>query len=141
MVTLNKDDRRAVEKAIDDAENLTSGEIRVHLQSRCGPDILKDAKKAFVRLHMHRTRERNAVLIFIATRSRAFAILGDRGIHERAGDAFWDATRDIMNSYFAKGAFREGITAGVLSAGRELRKHFPLRHGDANELSDTVTEG
>jgi uncharacterized membrane protein len=141
MVTLTKDDRRAIEKAIDEAENLTSGEVRVHLQTRCGGDILKDARKAFTRLRMHRTKERNSVLIFIALKSRAFAILGDRGIHERAGDAFWGATRDIMASYFAKGAFREGITAGVLSAGRELQRHFPLRRGDANELSDTVTEG
>jgi len=141
MVALDKMDRKKIEKAIDQAEGLTSGEIRVHLQARCGENILRDAQKTFTRLKIHRTAERNGVLIFVAWKSRAFAILGDLGIHERAGDVFWNATRDIMTSYFAKGEIREGIVKGVLSAGGELGKHFPPKPGDRNELPDTVTEG
>ncbi|MGH7197174.1 MAG: TPM domain-containing protein [Candidatus Omnitrophota bacterium] len=141
MVKLDKKDRKEIEKAIDQAEDLTSGEIRVHVQSRSGGDVLKDAQKTFIRLKMHRTRERNGVLIFIALKTRTFAILGDREIHARVGgDAFWNATRDIMASYFAKNEVREGILAGVLSAGKELGKHFPSGPGDRNELPDTVTE-
>ena len=140
MVGFDKAAKKEIEQAIDRAESRTSGEIRVHLKARAGGDVLRDARKTFSRLKMHRTRERNSVLIFIALKSRAFAIVGDEGIHARAGDAFWNATRDIMASYFAKNQIKEGILAGVLSAGDKLKENFPRKSGDINELPDTVTE-
>jgi len=131
---------REIIDAISRAEDLTSGEIRVHIQSKCRGDVMQKALKTFRRLRMERTRERNGVLIFVALDSRKFAILGDRGIHECVGDAFWGKTRDIMGTYFTKGHIKEGVVAGVMSAGEQLKKFFPLKPGDVNELPDTVTE-
>ena len=137
---LNKRAKEEIVEAIRWAERETSGEIRVHLKKKCGEDVLVEAKKVFSRLRMHRTRERNAVLIFVAWESRQFAILGDRGIHERVGDLFWAETRDTMEACFARGLLKEGITAGVESVGKKLRAYFPRQAKDINELSNTVTE-
>lgn len=137
---LDQDSREAIVDAISRAEDLTSGEIRVHIQSKCRGDVMRKALRIFRRLRMERTRERNGVLVFIALDSRRFAILGDRGIHECVGDGFWGKTRDIMGSYFAKGLIKEGVVAGVMSVGEQLKKFFPAKSQDVNELPDKVTE-
>jgi uncharacterized membrane protein len=137
---LTKQAKQEIAQAIARAEAETSGEIRVHLKRRCGADTLSQAIKDFQKLGMHRTKDRSGVLIFIALESHAFAILGDRGIHEKVGTAFWNETRDIMEDYFKSGRLKEGILAGVESAGRKLRAFFPRQASDRDELSNTVTE-
>jgi uncharacterized membrane protein len=112
----------------------------VHLKKKCGEDILGEARKVFSKLRMHKTKERNAVLIFIALQSKKFAILGDSGIHRHVGEDFWAQTRDVMMSHFREGRMKEGIIAGVMSAGERLKVHFPLKADDKNELSNTITE-
>ena len=39
-------------------------------------------------LHRHETE--NAALILVAPKARRFAILGDRALHDRVGDDFWN---------------------------------------------------
>ena len=140
MVTLDRQSKSEIVDVITKAESFTSGEIRVYLKRRCGSDILEEARRVFRRLGMHRTERRNGVLIFVALSSRRFAVLGDKAIHGRVGDEFWGRIRDIMSDYFSKGLIKEGIVSGVLAAGEELKEYFPVRSGDKNELSDSVTE-
>ncbi len=137
---LDKHAEQDIVNAIRLAERETSGEIRVHVRRICRGDALEEAKKIFGRLRMHNTRERNAVLIYVALDSRRFAILGDRGIHEKVGDLFWNGTRDKIASLFSQGALKEGIIAGVMDAGEKLKAHFPCRRNDKNELPDTITK-
>jgi uncharacterized membrane protein len=141
MVTfLDQETRSRIVRAIEEAERRTSGEIRVHVQKKSKGDVFREAAGVFSRLRMHRTRHRNAVLIFVAPESRSFAILGDRGIHDRVGNGFWDETRDTLASYFSKGKFADGIEAAVLSVGEKLSLYFPAESGDRNELSNRVTQ-
>ena len=138
---LDKHAKYEIVEAIRRAEESTRGEIRVHVKQRCGPDAMKEARKAFRRLGMHRTKEHNAVLILVALRSRSFAIFGDEAMHRRVRDSFWNATRDKMEGYFIKGDMVGGIAAGVQSVGEKLKEHFPAGAGDKNELSNQVSEG
>lgn len=140
MSLLSKADKKEISAAVAQAERLTSGEIRVHLKDRAGEDVLSDARKTFTRLGMQRTKHRNGVLIFVAPKSRRFAIVGDEGIHERVGEAFWGRTRDAMAEHFAKGALKQGILTGVRLVGEHLEKHFPRENKQRNELSNEVTE-
>ena len=125
--------------AIREAEQKTSGEIRVHLVKKCKADTLEEARKVFTRLGMHRTKLHNAVLILVCLESRCFAIFGDSGIHAKAGEDFWHATRDTMVSYFKHGRVKEGIVAGVKNTGEALKRYFPAQDGQSNELSDEVS--
>ena len=136
MVSL---DKKAVLEAIRAAEAGTSGEIRVHMKRGATKDASKEAPSTFLKLGMHRTKLRNGVLIFVSEKSRQFAIVGDKGIHQRVGASFWEAVRDRMLSYFAKDELQQGIVEGVRSAGEQLKKHFPLEKNDKNELRDEVT--
>ena len=138
---LGKEDKKKIIEAIRQVEKTTSGEIRVHVMAKCKEDTMKEAKKVFDRLSMHRTKQRNSVLIFVALKSRRFAIFGDQGIHERVGESFWHRTRDVLSDYFSKNQIRQGIVAAVYSIGGELEHLFPRRaNQNPNELSDQVTE-
>ena len=103
--------------------------------------MMAEAKKTFQKLSMHKTKERNGILLFISWKSRELAILGDQGIHNRVGDSFWNQTRDKIIGHFREGRIEEGIVAGVTDAGEKLQKFFPAEHGkNPNELDNTVTE-
>ena len=126
--------------AILEAEMDTSGEIRVHLESSAHTDHYTRAQEVFHVLKMDNTRQRNGVLIYIAVADHKFVIYGDEGIDQVVPDDFWDTTRDVMADYFQKREFKDGIIAGIRSAGQELKAHFPWGADDRNELPDAITK-
>lgn len=137
---LTAEEEQEIVHAILEAEKDTSGEIRVHLEYSDRGDPIKRARKLFHRLKMDNTRERNGVLLYIAVHDHHFVICGDQGIDHVVPDGFWDRTRDIIQDHFRKGAFKEGIIAGVLSAGQELKAHFPYNPEDPNQLSNAISK-
>ena len=136
---LTQDDEAKVVAAIGEAEKATSGEIRVHVESRAGGDALAAARRWFHRLGMDRTRERNGVLVYLAVDDKAFAIVGDRGIHEKVGDDGWASFRDGIQAAFSEGRFADGLIEAIRAVGAILAAHFPPRGDDRNELPDTVS--
>ncbi len=124
--------------AIHDAEQQTSGEIRVFVSHRTIKDPVTAAQRAFVKLGMTRTRERNGVLIFVAPRSHTFAVIGDAAVHQRCGDEFWRQLAAEMTGHFRKAEFTDGILHAIRRAGRLLAEHVPPGPDDRNELPDTV---
>jgi uncharacterized membrane protein len=137
---LHPTDQTKIVDAIRSAERVTSGEIKVHVEARCpGGDAYKRAVELFQRLGLTKTKERNAVLIYVATRDRKFSILGDSGIHEEVGSAFWAEAVQRMRVAFARGAFGEGIAGAVQSVGSRLAKKFPRQLHDVNEIDNEIT--
>ena len=124
--------------AVRAAEAKTSGEIRVFISRKETSDPLAAAQAEFTRLGMRKTAQHNGVLIFVAPRSQKFAILGDKGIHERCGENFWREVAEQMTAHFRKSEFTEGIVSAIQKAGTLLAEHFPRRTGDKNELPDAV---
>jgi uncharacterized membrane protein len=129
-----------IHAAIHEAEQKTSGEIRVMISHQRAPDPVAAAQQAFRRLGMEQTKHRNAVLIFVAPRSRTFAVTGDEAVHARCGDEFWRELADAMTDYFKRGEYTDGILHGISRAGELLAAHFPRAPDDQNELSDDVVE-
>ncbi len=142
---LDEADFDAIAHAIHDAESRTSGQIRVHLERRLpsapGVDdpVLARAREVLVRLEMHRTRLRNAVLLYLALEDRRLAIVGDEGIHRKVGDAYWASVRDALVTRLKAGTPREAIVHAVADIGRTLAKHFPGGGNDPDELEDEVS--
>ena len=128
-------------KAIEQAELATSGEIRLHVDDRCKDEVLNRAAFIFEKLAMHKTEARNGVLFYVATEDRKFAILGDVGINEKVADDFWDEVKDIVIGSFKTGNYSEGLSAGILKAGEQLKAHFPYQDDDVNELDNEISFG
>jgi uncharacterized membrane protein len=131
------DDTRVV-AAIAAAEALTSGEIRVFISSGKTEEPVLAAEKQFERLNMTQTAARNGVLIFLAPASHTFAVVGDTGVHEKCGDAFWRELADAMNEQFKQGRFTQGLVLGIERAGALLAKYFPRQPDDRNELPNRI---
>lgn len=138
---LSKEQKTRVENAIREAEHNTSGEIRVHIETEIKGEVLDRAAYLFEHLGMHKTEQRNGVLFYLATKNRKFAILGDAGINAKVPANFWDAIKEKMAAAFSEGQFAEGLAQGILSAGEQLKTHFPFQKNDVNELSDEISFG
>lgn len=136
----DKIDHDRIVGAIAAAEKQSSGEIRVHLHHRSVVDPQEAGKKVFEKLGMTNTRSRNAVLIFVAPRSRNFAILGDSGIHEKCGDDFWKKSAESLSAHFRDGRFTDGLVETIGELGRVLAAHFPRGAEDRDELPNEIDE-
>jgi uncharacterized membrane protein len=134
------EDARIVE-AIREAEARSSGEVRVYVSDGPADDPVAAAREQFARMGMHATAARNGVLIFVAPRSRNFAIVGDDAVHARCGASFWRDVADAMSRHFAIDHPTEAIVLGIRKAGELLANHFPCRPDDRNELPNEVLRG
>ncbi len=127
--------------AISEAEEITSAEIRVHY-TVCGSKLplLVEAQKVFEALEMHKTENRNGVLIFLRLRKHEIAVIGDEGIHQHVGNEFWEAVKDEIIRTIKTNNLTDGIINGVHVVGKQLSKYFPPSDENPNELSNEVTK-
>jgi uncharacterized membrane protein len=138
---LSKLDHDRIVRAIRDAETKTSAEIRVYVQrGQLSGDPLASAQKRFQKLGMHKTQERNGVLVFVAPRAHKFAVVGDQAIHEKCGETYWQRVVESMREHFKNERFSDAIVDGIREIGRVLAEHFPKRSTSSNELPDEVIE-
>jgi uncharacterized membrane protein len=139
---LKRLDVERVRHAIKEAEKLTSGEIRVSVSRYFWGRVQPVAERAFRRLGMARTKQRNGVLFFIVPSRKRFVVLGDEGIHAKVGQEFWEKIAAAMTEYFRKGDFTDGLVRGIETAAEALAVHFPFdATTDVNELPDDIDFG
>src|SRR5437667_913345 len=138
---LSKLEHDRIVKAIRDAESKTSGQIRVFIQrGKVDIDPLMAAQKKFHRLGMHKMPERNAVLIFVAPRTHKFAVVGDKAIHEKCGEAFWQRLVDGMREHFRNEKISNALVEAIEETGKALAPHFPKR-ATSSGLPHNILDG
>lgn len=130
-----------IKQAIMNAELDTSGEIRVHIDTKCKGEVMEKALKVFKRLKIHDTELRNGVLFYLAVKNRKFAVIGDTGINEVVPEQFWEGIKANMLDAFREGNFTDGLIDGITLTGTYLKKHFPYKTDDVNELPDEISFG
>lgn len=138
---LTKEQEQVLIQAITEAEQQTSGELRIHIESNPDTDPMERAKKVFEMLEMHQTALRNGVLFYVATAQRSFVILGDKGIHELVAKDFWNEVKETVIGHFKEDNYVRGLKEGVLMAGQQLQAFFPYQDDDIDELSNEISKG
>ncbi len=135
-------EKQEIVQSIRVAERLTSGEIRVYVESYCRfVDPMHRALEVFHELEMHKTKYKNAVLLYIALRDKQFAIYGDEGIHAKVGDNFWQRQAHHLKTHLREGKVVEGIAHCIREIGASLESFFPHEADDENELPDDIVFG
>jgi len=134
-----KEQQALVLDAIKEAEEATSGEIRVHIETSLAGDVLDRAAWIFKRIGMHKTSNRNGVLFYLAINNRKFAIIGDKGINSKVPEDFWEKAKELLGKKFTEGKFTEGLVEGIHHTGLQLKGHFPHKKSDVNELPDEIS--
>ena len=137
------EEKDRIVKAVRDAERMTSGEVRVFVESKCRyMDPLDRAAEIFFNLQMDETDDHNAVLIYVAVKDRQLAVFGDEGIHKKVGVEYWNAEVKKMINRFKDKSYADGIREVVMDIGAALTKHFPFNNDtDKNELPDDIVFG
>ena len=137
---LDKDSQRRVVEAISVAEKNTSGEVRVHVEPtcKCG-NPYERAVEVFDKLEMYKTEARNGVLVYVAYKSRKFAIIGDEGINMKVGQEFWEQEKTLLTEYLKSGHQADGLCEVIKLIGERLSEYFPYQKDDVNELSDEIS--
>ncbi|MCL6295752.1 TPM domain-containing protein [Jejuia spongiicola] len=138
---LSAGEERDIVEAIRLAELNTSGEIKVHIEKTSNGDATNRALEVFHTLKMDNTKLQNAVLIYVAIEDKNFVIYGDTGINKVVPNNFWDSTKDIMQSHFKSGNFKQGLVEGIQKSGKQLKTYFPYSNLDTNELSNDISKG
>src|SRR5688500_1417597 len=134
-------DEARVVAAISAAERRTSGEIRVFVTPQKIGEPVAAAQQRFEQTGMTQGALRNGVLIFVAPASHTFAVIGDKGVHEKCGEAFWRELADAMTDRFKRGEYSEALVLGIARAGALLAEHFPRSPDDRNELPNRIERG
>ncbi len=99
--------------------------------------VERAARRAFVRLGIARTRERNGVLLFVVPARRELYVLGDEGLHAKVGQKLWDDVAREVSLGLAAGEPTPAILLGVKLVGAELARCFPApAGGHVNQLPD-----
>jgi len=138
----NPEETSLIEKAVRDAEQQTSGEIRVYIESKCAYlNAVDRAVELFEELGMTQTAERNGVLVYLAMKDHQLAVIGDKGIHEKVGLTFWNDEVQKMIAEFRSNHIAEGLVHLTFDVGQALKQHFPYTGQDKNELPDQMLFG
>lgn len=137
------EDEAKIVNAIRAAEQQTSGEIRLYIESKNRfVDPLDRAAEIFAELKMYETADRNGVLIYVAMVHHELAIYADEGIFIKAGQEFWNNAARTMLREFKKDHYAEGLVEVINKTGALLKSHFPYNAStDKNELSDDIVFG
>jgi uncharacterized membrane protein len=129
--------------AVTAAECTHGGEIRFAVEDALDPWALlrgqsprERAIEVFAQLRVWDTQHNNGVLVYVLLADHALEIVADRGIHALEAADRWSAICREIETAFRRGEYRLGALAGIDSAARVLRRHFPREGGDANELPD-----
>lgn len=136
---LSSADKQEIQEAIRLAELQTGGEIRVHIDNKCKSNPVERAVIIFQQLKMHKTKDRNGVLIYLSFEDSKLAIIGDEGINKLVPLDFWESTKNTMIAAFKKQEFTQGICSAISEAGKQLACFFPLKENDKNELSNEIS--
>jgi uncharacterized membrane protein len=130
-------------EAIRQAEKNTSGEVRVFVESKCQyVNAVDRAQEIFFSLKMEATKDRNAVLLYMAMDDRQLALFADEGIYQRLGKEYWNQQVKKIIAAFTKDDYTGGICTVVRDIGDALAEQFPYDNKeDKNELPDDIVFG
>ena len=134
---LSTEDIRRLEAKIAAVETMTSVEFKVIVCSHAWFGLKKKAHKLFLKYGLDKTRDRNAVLILMAEKDREFLIYGDKGIHEKVGELFWDSVKEDMLELFKQNNIVGGLSLGLSLLAEIFVAHFP-KTDETNGLSNKI---
>jgi uncharacterized membrane protein len=137
---LSNVDHASIHQAIKSAEQGTSGDIVLFISHRKVEDPLSAANNEFKRLGLETATNRNSLLIFLAPKSRKFAVVGGTALHDKVGQVWWDKLIAVLGSHFKEGRYTEGLLVALEQAGQALKAHFPDQAPDRTGQHDIVEQ-
>jgi len=138
---LTSEEETQVIEAIRKAEKETSGEIRVHLESKNKEKpSMSYVWEVFNKIGMTDTKQKNGVLFYVDVHHHTFTIVGDEGINKVVPENFWEHIKQTVIYHFKQKQYAQGLVEGILLVGKQLKIFFPYQKDDINELPDEISK-
>lgn len=137
---LNSVDHDRVHRAIQYAEEGTSGNIVVYITHRKVEDPLAAAHHEFQKLRFETATAKNGLLIFLAPKSQKFAVVGGTALHEKVGQTWWDELIALLTRHFKESRYTDGLVATIERAGCAFQIHFPASATGRSGRRDIIEE-
>ncbi|MBN1195912.1 MAG: TPM domain-containing protein [Candidatus Aminicenantes bacterium] len=100
--------------------------------------VRRRALRQFLEGGVHRTRERNGLLIFVSLLERRIEIVTDIGIADRMPTSTWEVVIRELGDGLRRSDLGDALARAIVHCGDILAGHFPPRPDDTNELSNEV---
>lgn len=120
-------------------EGTTRCELRIHIEEENDTPVLDRAAFVFDHLGMRKTKERNALLIYIQIYPSALAIIGDIGINNHVNSSDWENWKNTMIESFKKNEYLNGVASVTKAMAEKLKVAYPWNESDIDELSNTIS--
>ena len=95
-------------------------------------DVERAAAEAFFKYRVRRTANATGVVLYVSVYERIVRVVGDDAIATVLTQSDWNEVRDRIIERVRQGEIADGLIAGVESAGRLLRTHFPAADADTD---------
>jgi len=133
-------DHHRIHQAIRSAEEGTSGTIVLFISHRNVKDSLAAANHEFQKLRLEATKGQNSLLIFLAPKSKKFAVVGGAALHDKMGQSWWNDLVALLAGHFKESRYTDGLLDIIEQAGSALKTHFPDNATDRTGHRDIVEE-
>lgn len=142
---LNKHERAALAHAVHTAEQGSSGQIRVVVETSLNLGRLLQKQRAreralevFAHERVWDTASNNGVLLYLLCAERDAEIVADRGLNDKVSDAEWAAICGSLEREVQIVGFPTALSQAIERIGAILRRAFPSDRS-VNELGNEIT--
>lgn len=111
------------------------------LPSRLDDRVRDRAVRAFYEKKLYLTRDESGVLFFLSLFEHKVWVLADQGIYRKISQETLQQYASRVAAGIRAGQAAEVLCEEIRAVGVILTENFPVRHDDANELSDKVIIG
>ncbi|WP_455366318.1 TPM domain-containing protein [Kaarinaea lacus] len=98
------------------------------------------AQEQFLQQGLHRTKDRNGLLIFVAVAEHYVEIIADQGINDRVPEDTWRNIVDEFVGHVKQRQISKGFLNAITQSGNLLQEQFPANPMDKNELPNHLIE-
>ncbi len=124
-----------IHRAIQSAEEGTSGDIVLFISHRATQDPLAAAHLEFRKLGLENAADKNSLLIFLAPKSQKFAVVGGTVLHDKVGQAGWDGLIALLARHFKENRYTDGLLATRAASSRPTFQAAPVIAAASTTLS------
>ena len=103
-------------------------------------EVEEAAITSFFKHDLYRTRDATGVLVLISVFERRVRILADTGINNKVPEGQWDDIVKMITDGIKQKRSADAICEAVEKIGEILKRHFPIKPDDSDELENLIIE-
>jgi len=101
-------------------------------------EVERRALEAFQRYRVRSTSGGTGVLIYVSLYEHMVRVVGDDAVMEKVSQKDWAAICRLAVDGMKTNSAADGLTQAIRRSGELLARHFPVRPGDHNQLSNEL---